>query len=62
MKVGAGVAPAYNAQVVADGASGLLVAAAVVNAETDNQQLVAMLDQVQENLGTTARENLADGG
>jgi hypothetical protein len=51
MKVGAGVAPAYNAQVVADGASGLLVAAEVVNAETDNQQLVPMLDQVQENLG-----------
>lgn len=62
MKVGAGVALAYNAQVVTDGASGLLVAAAVVNAETDTQQLVPMLDQVQENLGTTARETLADGG
>lgn len=62
MKVGAGVAPAYNAQVVADGASGLLVAAEVVNAETDNQQLVPMLDQVQENLGATAQETLADGG
>lgn len=62
MKVGAGVAPACNAQVVADGASGLLVAAQVVNAETDNQQLVPMLDQVQENLGATAQETLADGG
>jgi transposase len=62
MKVGAGVAPAYNAQMVADGASGLLVAAEVFNAETDNQQLVPMLDQVQENLGDTAQETLADGG
>jgi transposase len=62
MKVGAEVAPAYNAQVVADGASGLLVAAEVVNAETDLQQLVPMLDQVQENLGATAEETLADGG
>lgn len=62
MKVGAVVTLAYNAQVVADGASGLLVASEVVNAETDNQQLVPMLDQVEENVGTTARETLADGG
>lgn len=62
MKVGSGVEPAYNAQVVADGASGLLVAAEVVNAESDNHQLVPMLDQVQENLGATAQETLADGG
>lgn len=38
------------------------MAAEVVNAETDNQQLVPMLDQVQENLGATAQETRADGG
>jgi hypothetical protein len=62
MKVGPGVEPAYHAQVVADGASVMLVASGVVNAEADVQQLVPMLDQVQENVGATAQETLADGG
>ncbi len=52
----------YNAQAVADGDSGIIVAADVVNEGSDNGQLVPMLDLVRENLGATAKENLADGG
>lgn len=62
MKAGSGIELSYNAQVVADEASSLVVAAEVVNAEADVHQLVPMLDQVKENLGATAKENLADGG
>jgi len=62
MKAGPGIELSYNAQVVADEASSLVVAAEVVNAEADVHQLVPMLDQVKENLGSTAQENLADGG
>jgi transposase len=54
--------PAYNAQVVADEQSELLVAAEVVNEESDNRRLIPMLDEVKENLGGVAEETLADGG
>jgi transposase len=53
---------AYNAQAVADEASGLIVAADVVTDESDNYQLVPMLDEVKENLGKVAEQNLADAG
>jgi transposase len=62
MKLGPVIELSYNAQVVADEDSRLVVAAEVVNAEADVHQLVPMLDQVKENLGVTAQENLADGG
>jgi transposase len=52
----------YNAQAAADRDNGIIVAADVVNAGSDNGQLVPMLDLVKENLGATAKENLADGG
>jgi len=52
----------YNAQAVADQDNGIIVAADVVNEESDNGMLVPMLDLVNENLGSTAEENLADGG
>ncbi|MEW5980620.1 MAG: IS1182 family transposase [Acidobacteriota bacterium] len=52
----------YNAQAVADRDSGMIVAHDVVNEETDNGQLVPMLDLVVENLGAVAQETVADGG
>ena len=48
---------AYNAQVVVDQDSGVIVAQEVVNQETDYRQLVPMLEQVEKNLGA-----VADGG
>jgi transposase len=53
---------AYNAQAVADEASGLIVAVDVVTDESDNYQLVPMLDEVKENLGEVAEQTLADAG
>lgn len=61
MKHGRTIELSYNAQAVADQGTGMVVAADVVNDENDSSQLVPMLDQVQENLGRTAQENLADG-
>jgi transposase len=52
----------YNGQAVADRDSGIIVAQDVINEETDNGQLVPMLDQVKENLGGVAQETLADSG
>jgi len=53
---------AYNAQVAVDGASELIVAAEVVNEESDNRRLVPMLDEVQANVGQVAEATVADGG
>jgi transposase len=54
--------PAYNAQAVADAQAGIIVAAEAVNEESDNAQLVPMLEEVQENLGGVAETTVADGG
>lgn len=62
MKCGARKQFAYNAQAVVDQNSKLIVAADVVTAESDNYQLIPMLDQVQENLGQTAEQTVADAG
>ena len=56
-----GTALAYNAQTVVE-SGGLIVAEAVVTEETDHQQLVPMLEQVNETLGTVAAETVADAG
>jgi len=53
--------PAYNAQAVADAKVGMVVAQAAVNAETDYEQLVPMLEEVRGNLGRGADETVGDG-
>jgi transposase len=62
MKCGVRKQFAYNAQAVVDQQSKLIIAADVVTDESDNYQLTPMLDQVQENLGETAKETVADAG
>ncbi len=57
-----GSALAYNAQIVADAHSGLIVAAEVLTEGTDNHALVPMLEQVQENVGAVAQQTVADAG
>lgn len=59
---GSGIVPCYNAQAVTDADSGLVVAAEVVTAPSDDAQLVPMLDAVQEQLGGVAADTVADGG
>jgi transposase len=54
--------PAYNAQVVADAQAGIIVAERAVNAESDNAQLVPMLEETRANLGAVAAETVGDGG
>jgi len=62
MKTGEGIDFGYNAQVVVDKESSLIVAEDVFNAESDNDQLVDMIDEVEDNLGEVAEETVADGG
>ncbi len=53
---------AYNAQVVVDEASGLVVAQDVFNKQSDAHLLTPMLDEVKRTLGQTADHTVADGG
>jgi len=52
----------YNAQAVVDRDSGLIVSEKVVNAESDNEMLVEMVDDVVRNTGHAADETVGDGG
>ena len=60
MKSGEGTRLAYNAQVVVDGAGGIIVAPEVTTAANDVSQLVPMLDKVKEELGQVAEETVAE--
>jgi hypothetical protein len=64
MKVGDTNRYAYNAQAVADGQEGVIVACDVNRQETDNGQLVPMIQQARENLGVAATNTVtvADTG
>lgn len=62
MKCGRQQDLAYNAQAAVESSRGLIVAQEVVNAGSDNHQLVPMLEQVEKALGTTAEQTVADGG
>jgi transposase len=62
MKTGEGIDFGYNAQVVVDRESSLIIAEDVVNAEADNALLMEMIDEVEDNLGEAASETVGDGG
>jgi transposase len=62
MITGEGIKFAYNAQAVVDANTGVIVGAEVVQEESDNFELVEMLDGVKENVGEVANETVADAG
>jgi transposase len=62
MITGEGIKFAYNAQSVVDAKAGIIVGAEVVQEESDNFELVEMLDRVKENVGKVAKETVADAG
>lgn len=53
---------AYNAQIVVDHDSDLIVAMGVSGDETDHEQLVPMIEQVRETCGQPAEQTVADKG
>jgi transposase len=62
MKTRGGPRLAYNAQVVVDHDSDMIVAAEVCGEETDYAQLVPMVEQVRDTLGRVAEHSVADAG
>ena len=62
MKSGGTTRLGYNGQIVADSKQGMIVAEAVVADAFDQGQLMPMLDLVEEQLGCTGAETVADGG
>lgn len=57
-KVGLG----YNAQTGVDAKSGVIVGQSLVNNQSDETQLVPMIEKIAETVGEVAQETLADGG
>lgn len=53
---------AYNAQVAVEESNSIIVAESVVTSPSDQGQLTAMLDLVEEQFGRTAADTVADGG
>jgi len=62
MKCGPRKMFAYNAQAVVDQDSKLIVAADVVTDESDNYQLIPMIEEVEDNLGQIAEQTVSDTG
>ena len=57
-----GFAPSYNVQVNTDAANALIVAVGVTQAGNDFEQLTPGVDRVEQNLGATPDQIVADGG
>jgi transposase len=62
VKGGEGIELQYNAQVVVDQESRLIVSETVVNNESDTTLLVEMVKRTEAMLGAVAEETVADGG
>ncbi|MDO8655022.1 MAG: IS1182 family transposase, partial [bacterium] len=62
MKTTNGLRPAYNTQITVDSADGVILAADVTDAQTDNGRLEGQLKQVEENTGLKVDVSLADTG
>lgn len=62
MKTRQGYVQGYNAQVVVDVDTGVIVAADVTQEANDVKQLVPMMEQTKENTGTEPEKVLADAG
>lgn len=62
LKTRDGIKLGFNAQIVVDHESDLIVAADVVQDITDHKQLVPMIEEVAVNMGRPADETLADKG
>lgn len=62
MKNHEGTRLGYNAQVVVEAGSGIIVAQEVFTDQNDKALLVPMLDEVKNNLGSVAEETTADAG
>jgi transposase len=56
-----GLAPAYNVQVTADGAHGLIADIEVVNDPQDGQQIVPAMERLKQRWGNYPPQALADG-
>lgn len=57
-----GFAPSYNVQISTDAAHGVLVAFDVTPAGEDSQQLKSAVQRIQQNVGRTPEQVVADGG
>ena len=62
MKCGPALLLAFNAQAAVDHESDLVVALDVVNDETDNHQLVPMVERAERNTARRAEVSVADAG
>jgi transposase len=57
-----GYAPSYNVQLSTDEAHGIIVAVGVSQSASDYGELVGAVERVEENLGQTPAQVVADGG